>query len=241
MTESINEPKYTLTVYRKPENQTILNLCRLSDGLAWKPTIPEVYLAKDPATENLFLVATDGKVIRTQRVVMFWVEGTARMAISEQGPCIPDSPIVVVIHGDMDQPLPDLSKNPLKLCVRMPNISGSGKSKSWEWGFSSFPKDVSQAPTASVLLSHLRPAPDTFRSWLVVVSPAALSNFCATFPEDLEPSMHLVPEPQTDGQDLTLGTTWAKYWVYNAANGDQLGVIMGVRSRALAKRYAPKN
>lgn len=235
--------KITLHMARKSELLLLQLLQSLGSGLHWKPKDPMVFLLRGPVPGDLYLFATDGVSLRVQRIQLFrsqeslwkWQDGHGALPLSSLAAW------VEIEDEDADNPLEfdTLTERPLQLQeVRMKR---QGPRKDWESDW--IHADLEAVGVATLLdrgTSHIRPFPDSFQSWLILLRPQVMAAFAATFPEELAPSMVFVPEPQVDTVDPRKGITWAKYWAFHAVTLEPLGVIMGVRSADLVKKITEK-
>lgn len=228
---------YRLTLRTTTEASVVKALSRVSNhprkgGVPVKVGDPShlgllPHLLQDPTTGHHFLGASDGEVVRLQHVVVFHTVEALELARANMGPANNGHPLLVLLEStdwDEDGPL-NLQETALVL------TPGSG-SRTWDL---SRPESVQ---LERILRAHLRPIPQEFRSWFVLLGVGPLARFCATFPEGLEPPVQFIPEafPSEPGGPAT----WAKFWAYHATTGDPLGVVMGVRSKEALARFSPK-
>lgn len=238
--------KITLHMARKCELELVQMLQRLGANLHWKPKAPMVFILRGPVEGELFLFATDGLALRVQRIRLFRSQ-EALWAWQDTHGAGPLSALAAWVEfpegeeGDLDfSSLASLLPLQLQGEVRVCDAR-RGPFKDWEstWG----PADLEGVGVPSILkmgASHIRPFPESFQSWLFAFGPSVMISFCATFPAELLPSLVFIPEAQLDTQNPQLGTTWAKYWAFNASSLEPLGVVMGVRSRDLVEKIVPK-
>ena len=222
---------FRLHVRRPPELALVHGLFDLARS---SPSAGQVFLAKNPHGEGHFLMSTDGTVVRSQLVRLFWGEKDLREHHQSGGPCTPDSPLSAWLQDDGLEPLPDLATRPARL---VPVTRGKGdRGEVWDLVF---PDDDDKAGkvVSLLLLQHLRPIPEAFRSWLVIMAPRAMAAFAASFPPGLEPPVLWIPEPQPDPVKPGKLPTWAKYWGFHAKTAQPVGVIMGLRSHESLARF----
>ena len=216
-------------VARSPEIGLVRGLERLSLAAPIGAVEPLVFLTQNPHGEGHFLLATDGTVVRSQPVRLFWNEADLRAYHHTTGPVTHEAPLSAWLEDDGQDPLPDLTLRPA-LLVR------NEQANRWDLEFPGDNYAKAQA-VAVMLLQHLRPIPAAFRSWLVLMQAGAMGRFAQTFPEGLEPPVLWVPEPLADPQKPSKAPTWAKYWGFHAKTAQPVGVILGVRSRETLERF----
>lgn len=228
---------YLFTVTTRPEASVVSALVDLSvrpigAQVPARLESPEVYLLK--VDGDHYLAATDGTVVRVQKVVLFYGAGTLAIAKERTGPSTYETPLLALLEGweAMDAPL-DLEHGALKLGARVDRRPARGP-RSWD------ASQVKETYAVSMLRSHVRKLPSSFSAWFFLVRPDALARFSATFPEGLEPPLLFVPEAQDDPADRKKGKTWAKYWAFHATTGEPLGAVMGVRSPETLEKFTPK-
>jgi len=232
--------KITLHMARKCELELLQLLRALGSGLHWKPKAPMVFVIRGPVDGELFLFATDGVSLRVQRLRVFR-SAEALWAWQDTHGAGPLSSLAAWV--EFEDPEADFAELAGLWPLQLQEIRHQkrGPLKDWEsvWA----PADLEGVGVKTVLdqgSTHIRTFPEAFQSWLFVVRPPVLISFCATFPEELLPSVVFIPEIQVDTVDPKLGTTWAKYWAFNAVTLEPLGVVMGVRARELVQKITPK-
>lgn len=234
----VNAPDFTLHMAKKTEVDMVSRLEDLGMVLPWRPKLCQVYLLKDPRLDKFFLATTDGVVVRTQRAEVFptlkalleWSEMRGALDFS--------SPVGIWIEPTGSEIIPDLSQRPLRLGRR--GVSKSDRD-SWEVeAHISDPEDINTQRVVPLLQAHIRPFPETYRPWLVMLTVEALTRFSSTFIGGLEPPVVWFSEPQVDARDPSLGITWAKYWAYHTKTLEPLGVIMGVAAPEVLKNFRAK-
>lgn len=191
-------------------------------------TLSEVFLLRS-SWGPFYLMATDGVVVRTQRVDL------CHKAEDHKGaPTTDDTPPLVYLANDHEDPLPDLARFPQVLEVS----EWSPKGTAWELRAplgTLLGEDLHpQTWRASMLRDHLRACPVSFRSWLVLMDTAALARFVSTFPRHLQASLLWITEP--------VGTPpeWARYWAFHARTREPLGLVLGIRSPETVAHFQPK-
>lgn len=207
--------------------RTVSALEALATGKSGVP--PLVLFMQEPTEKGFFLMATDGLVVRAQRLDLFWSLETLDQSFSTSGPPTESRPLSAWIEDDREEPVQDLAAAPLKL-----QRTGPGG----HWALVPLQDSArEEAALSSILKAHLRVAPAAFRSWFSMMSPTAMASFSGSFPPGLEPPVLFIPEAQPDPQGKP---SWAKYWAFHAQTMEPLGVVMGVKCRAPTERYAPK-
>jgi len=228
----------TLHMARKVELELLGRLEVLGHGLHWKPKDPMVFLVQGFTEGESFLFATDGTVIRVQRIQLFRSAAALRAWQDGHG-SLPLSSLAAWV--DLEDEEADFESLELPLRLQASPKVTRGSMKDWESVWAAV--DQEEVGIPSLLLQarlHLRPFPDQFSTWLVMLRPATMAAFAASFPKDLEPSVLFVSEPQVDTQKPALGMTWAKYWAFHAVTLEPLGVVIGVRSPELVKKITEK-
>ena len=219
-------PDFTLHMAKKTEVDMVSRLENLGMGLPWRPKLCQVYLLKEPRLGHFFLAATDGTVVRLQRVeILPTLEGLLKWS-EDRGALDFSSSVGIWIESKGSEILPDLSHLPLRLGKRAVRKNADA---TWELG--AYVTDMSEMNAQRVvpnLQAHIRPFPTSFRPWLFMLTVETMTRFSATFIGGLEPPVVWISEPQVDLRDPSLGITWAKYWAYHTKTMEPLGVILGV-------------
>lgn len=228
---------YLFTVTTRPEASVVSALVDLSvrpigSQVPARLESPEVYLLK--VDGDHYLAATDGTVVRVQKVALFYGAGTLAIAKEKTGPTTHETPLLALLEGweDQDKPL-ELERGALKLGERV-DRRPARRPRSWAAA------QVEESPVVSMLRAHVRRLPSSFGAWFFLLRSDALARFAATFPEGMEPPVFFVPEAQDDPTDRKKGKTWAKYWAFHATTGEPLGAVMGVRSPETLEKFSPK-
>ena len=228
---------YLFTVTTHPAASVVsalvdLSLHPIGAGVPSRLETPEVYLLK--VDSDHYLAATDGTVVRVQKVALFYGSGTLAIATEKVGPMTHETPLLALLEGweDQDEPL-ELERGALKLGERVDRRPARGP-RSWA------ATPVADSSVVSMLRAHVRKEPSTFGAWFFLLRSDALARFAATFPEGLQPPVFFVPDAQEDPNNPKKGKTWAKYWAYHATTGAPLGAVMGVRSPETLERFTPK-
>lgn len=227
---------YLFTVTTRPEASVVSALGELASHHHQGDTVsfvePQVYLLK--AHGDHYLAATDGTVVRVQRVALFYGSGAHAIAQEKTGPMTHETPLLALLEGWQAQEEPlELERGALKIGERVTRKPTRGP-RSWE------ASQVGETAVVSLLRAHVRELPTSFESWFFMARPEALARFASTFPEGLEPPVLFLPEAQVDPADPKKGRTWAKYWAFHATTGWPLGAVMGVRSPETLEKFTPK-
>lgn len=228
---------YLFTVTTRPEASVVSALIDLSMrpvGSKAPPRLeaPEVYLLK--SNGDHYLAATDGSVVRVQKVALSYGAGTMEIAKEKTGPTTHETPLLALLEGWQEaEELLELERGALKLGEKV-DRRPTRSPRSWA------ASPVPESPIVSTLRAHVRALPSAFGSWFFLLRADALARFAATFPEGMEPPVFFVPESQDDPQDAKRGKTWAKYWAFHATTGEPLGAVMGVRSPETLERFKAK-
>lgn len=229
----VNTPDFILHMTKKTETDMVSRLEDLGMGLPWRPKLCQVYLIKEPRLDHFFLAATDGKVIRLQRAEILPTREALLKWSEERGALDFSSSVGIWIEPKGSETLPDLSQHPLRLGKRAVT-----KNDRCTWEICAHLTDSGNLNThrvVPVLQAHIRPFPDSFRPWLLMLTVEAMVKFSATFIGGLEPPVVWISEPQVDLRNPTLGLTWAKYWAYHIKTMEPLGVIIGVAAPEFLK------
>lgn len=229
----VNTPDFTLHMAKKTEVDMVSRLEDLGMNLPWRPKLCQVYLLKEPRLDHFFLAATDGTVVRLQRAEILPTREALLKWSEERGALDFSSSVGIWIEPKGSETLPDLSQHPLRLGKRAVTKSAKGT-----WEICAHLMDSGNLNTHRVvplLQAHIRPFPDSFRPWLLMLTVETMAKFSATFIGGLEPPVVWISEPQVDLRDPSLGFTWAKYWAYHIKTMEPLGVILGVAAPELLK------
>ena len=224
---------FTLHLAKKTEIDLISRMEDLAILLPWRPKLSQVYLVKDPRTDFHYLAATDGTVMRYQRIQLHNTVEKLQAWSDDRGPMDFNSILGGCLECAGSEILPDLTEKPLRLGRR-----GVNKSERDTWEVEAWVSDLSEVSALRVvplLHAHLRPFPSTFKPWLHMVTAETMARFAATFIGGMEPPIFWVSEPQLDLRDPKLGYTWAKYWAYHTKSREPLGLIMGVTAPDILK------
>jgi hypothetical protein len=231
-------PDFTLHMAKKTEVDMVSRLEDLGMGLPWRPKLCQVYLLKEPRLDHFFLAATDGTVVRLQRVEILPSREALLKWSEDRGALDFSSSVGIWIESNGSEILPDLSQCPLRLGKRAVT-----KNTTATWELSAHVTDMSEMNAQRVvpaLQAHIRPFPTSFRPWLFMLTVENMARFSATFIGGLEPPVAWISEPQVDLRDPSLGFTWAKYWAYHTKTMEPLGVILGVAAPGILKAIKNK-